>query len=499
MSCHRGTPAQILDLSPYDDLDDYYFDEYSLAFVELKDGKARQFNPNNKKETLATGNYSMVFDEGVQIFVGSKVYQTTFRYDQIVPQGDPIYSSDCTTSLLGWAHDITEEGHLILDPSLDQWNCFMMDRWDEPSEFEPYLEDSDGNRLDENHEIIGEESLGPIVNDVDSRDTSSQNAGDLVYEEDSENIKETSTLVEPSSEVMKFLDTPIDEIEDNEENLPLHWDWRNINGVNYVPEVQNQAMCGSCYIHSFLSQLESRIRIMTDNKQKPDLSVDYLLQCSPYTEGCNGGYELSLAKFVWEFGIPTSSCYGDREKPKPEKKGMSLEDSHCKDKCKDDVPYGVSQYEIIGGSYGQSSELKMMKEIRARGPISVAFDVSDDFFAYKEGVYMQNKESVEGVDYEIINPVLLRKKSQVSDETMEDHGDQWENVGHAISLVGWDEVFHSDGTSTKVWIAQNSWGDWAKENGFFYILRGENNANIESFAVAVRPRLPLSKAQVKYQ
>ena len=65
MSCHRGTPAQILDLSPYDDLDDYYFDEYSLAFVELKDGKARQFNPNNKKETLATGNYSMVFDEGV--------------------------------------------------------------------------------------------------------------------------------------------------------------------------------------------------------------------------------------------------------------------------------------------------------------------------------------------------------------------------------------------------------------------------------------------------
>lgn len=28
---------------------------------------------------------------------------------------------------------------------------------------------------------------------------------------------------------------------------PLDWDWRNVNGVNYLNDIQDQGSCGSCY------------------------------------------------------------------------------------------------------------------------------------------------------------------------------------------------------------------------------------------------------------
>lgn len=31
------------------------------------------------------------------------------------------------------------------------------------------------------------------------------------------------------------------------EALPDSFDWRNVNGVNYVSPVRNQGSCGSCY------------------------------------------------------------------------------------------------------------------------------------------------------------------------------------------------------------------------------------------------------------
>jgi cathepsin C len=50
--------------------------------------------------------------------------------------------------------------------------------------------------------------------------------------------------------------------------LPRSFDWRNVDGVNYVSEVRNQGACGSCYAFSSMGMLESRVRILTANSRQ---------------------------------------------------------------------------------------------------------------------------------------------------------------------------------------------------------------------------------------
>ena len=43
--------------------------------------------------------------------------------------------------------------------------------------------------------------------------------------------------------------------------LPSAWDWRDVDGVDYVPRVRSQGQCGACYASATLGMLESRLAI----------------------------------------------------------------------------------------------------------------------------------------------------------------------------------------------------------------------------------------------
>jgi cathepsin X len=51
-------------------------------------------------------------------------------------------------------------------------------------------------------------------------------------------------------------------------------------------------------------------------------------------------------------------------------------------------------------------------------------------------------------------------------------------ITHFVSVVGWGEE-----KGVKYWLVRNSFGSYWGENGYFRIVRGENNLIIESHCV----------------
>ena len=93
----------------------------------------------------------------------------------------------------------------------------------------------------------------------------------------------------------------------------------------------------------------------------------------------------------------------------------------------------------------------MQREIMARGPIEVAFQVFSDFHSYSDGVYARTPSGkLQG--------------------------------GHAVKIVGWGT---DPDSGVPFWTVANSWGpQWAGLGGFFRIKRGVNECGIELNAAA---------------
>ena len=86
------------------------------------------------------------------------------------------------------------------------------------------------------------------------------------------------------------------------------------------------------------------------------------------------------------------------------------------------------------------------------GPIEVAFSVYEDFMTYKSGIYQHVEGGYLG--------------------------------GHAVKLVGWGV---EDGV--EYWKVANSWNETWGEDGFFRIILGKNECEIEEHGVTAMPDL----------
>lgn len=255
------------------------------------------------------------------------------------------------------------------------------------------------------------------------------------------------------NEVIKYINSPLDEIP--EESLPLNWDWRNVGGVSYVTEeVQTQGECGACYVFSTITSLESRLRIKTNNQDKTKFSKQFPLSYNFYSEGCDGGYPILVGKFFQEFEILPEDCL-------PYTQSDKSYNQACDYKNKYKRKYRASKYEYLGGFYGATNEAMMLKELRARGPFPGNILVPYTFNLYRSGIYSHSQ--------------LVRNSNKVSTARMIDRNLSWEKVEHSITIVGYGEE-----NGVKYWIGKNTWGRGWGEDGYFRILRGENEVSIES-------------------
>ena len=87
----------------------------------------------------------------------------------------------------------------------------------------------------------------------------------------------------------------------------------------------------------------------------------------------------------------------------------------------------------------------------SKGPISVTFDVYEDFMVYKSGVYQHKTGHLLG--------------------------------GHAVKMLGWGVE-----NGTIFWLCANSWNSEWGSNGFFKILRGRNECGIEDDGTTGTPK-----------
>lgn len=243
-------------------------------------------------------------------------------------------------------------------------------------------------------------------------------------------------------------------------NLPRHFDWRNVSGVNYLPPIKNQGSCGSCYAVAAVDALESRIRIATNNSVQPLLSAQSPLCESETNQGCDGGYPFLLSHHAATHGIFPESClaYTGSDTTCP----ASIP---CDDSQRHFVEDGSFGY--VGGYYGACNELDMMHEIYRHGPIMVAFEAPQSLFYYESGIFECTTE-----------------QPAVEAEGPEAKVNPWKHTNHAVSAVGWGEEVYN-GNTKKYWIIRNTWGNWPTptSDGYFRIRRGTDECAIESMAV----------------
>ena len=244
--------------------------------------------------------------------------------------------------------------------------------------------------------------------------------------------------------------------------VPGSWDIRDVDGVNLATINRNQHIpqyCGSCWAHGTTSSMSDRINLMRGGKfPEIDLAPQVLLDCvsGGGTDGCNGGDPTSAHEWIAANGVTEETCQNYQAQKN------ECDDLHfCQDcdpvkGCFARIPpanrvYGIQEYGQVTG------EEAMMAEIAARGPIACGLCVTEEFEAYKGGVFTDTTGC--------------------------------KDQDHEISIAGYGE----DEDGNKFWIGRNSWGTFWGEDGWFRLQRGVDTLGIEDacdWAVPVMPEEP---------
>jgi cathepsin B len=226
--------------------------------------------------------------------------------------------------------------------------------------------------------------------------------------------------------------------------------------------IQDQSACGSCWAVSTTSVMSDRLCIQSNASIQTSISALDLMACCNYCGyQCQGGWP-DEAFYKWtKEGIVTGDSYTADSLCLPypiapchldDKTGKNVcpkepRDSYkCTKKCQ--ASYKAESYKndhYFGKNvqYFSNQNDDAIAELIAAGPIVAAFNVYEDFYKYKSGVYQYKGGDFVG--------------------------------GHAVRIVGYGTT--KDGVD--FWKVANSWNDYWGENGYFRILRGTNDCGFE--------------------
>ncbi len=208
--------------------------------------------------------------------------------------------------------------------------------------------------------------------------------------------------------------------------LPQSWDWRNVQGYNWVSPPKHQGGCGSCVAFGVIAALESHRRIETSNA---NLAVDESEANLFFVNErqCNFGdprYGWSIPPAL-DYLVDQGSCFEENYPYRDVNQNAEL------------VLGTERTLKIIG--YDSTSQTSQMKRwLCEEGPLVTTFTVYQDWDVYwglgANGVYTHHTGNLRGV--------------------------------HCVSVIGYDDA-------QSCWICKNSWGRTHGNDGCFRIGYGQ--------------------------
>ena len=249
-------------------------------------------------------------------------------------------------------------------------------------------------------------------------------------------------------------------------DLPDNYDLRDAYpNCETIKEIRDQSYCGACWAFSAAETMSDRLCIASGGELQTRVSAADIVTCCYYCgDGCFGGWPGSAFDYWIETGVPSGGLYGDTNScvpyffPPCDDHPHKCTDYHdtpeCQTQCQDGYPKTIDEDRSYGSNdYSVYGEDDIMQEIYENGSVAAAFDVYEDFEDYSSGIYQHVTGDYLG--------------------------------GHAVKIIGWGV----DDQNVKYWLIANSWNERWGENGYFRMLRGEDECGIEDEVVTGTPAL----------
>ncbi|KAK9738480.1 Papain family cysteine protease [Popillia japonica] len=257
-------------------------------------------------------------------------------------------------------------------------------------------------------------------------------------------IKYKLGTLQPERFVMRM--NPVRRIYDPN-SLPTEFDAESV-WPGDVSGIVEQGWCGSSWAVSTAAVASDRYGIVSKGRQRINLSPQHLLSCNNRgQQSCDGGHLDRAWMYFRKQGIVEEACF-------PYTGRIETCNRHYLDRCPMRHLKKTNKYKV-GPAYRLGNETDIMYEIMKSGPVQATMKVYHDFYSYERGIY-------EHTDLSIVDRTGY----------------------HSVRIVGWGED-----RGRKYWKVANSWGTEWGENGFFRIVKGKNECDIESFVLAVWPEL----------
>ncbi len=223
--------------------------------------------------------------------------------------------------------------------------------------------------------------------------------------------------------------------------LPDHFDWRNVDGKNWMSPVKAQGSCGSCWAFAAVGSLEGTYNIeYGDSNINPDLSEQNLVSSCCSAGDCEGGWHNSAFMYIKGNGIVDESCF-------PYQSSNCISGRTCLCRCENGICSKPCYCELCSNPYMKiklndfyhiAGIDNIKRALVCHGPLAVALSMR----VWNSGSY---------------SCVPAR-------------------ADHAVVIVGYD-----DGGG--YWIIRNSWGSNWNGDGHFKVKYGE--CHIEEYAWSV--------------